>query len=202
MKNTFIPKEIVAFALFLFGISWIIKGLLGLLGISNLLIIVLFSMCISILILKNLKKKLNELIIAGIIFSILRIVIDKNALTLFSIAATAAALVIWLFFFRFFFNVSENIFVKKVGLNNVKIGQVVSKKFELNVKKHKITIEKSRKLSKKDVDLLKSIKIGKTRKNKFILIRDSMPFAPAVFASILVTIIVKGNILIYIKSLF
>jgi len=172
-------------------------------GILSILIYYLFGKK-----LKTEEKISPKFILIILALSSIRFILDKNVYTSF-FWREFLLLFVFLILFRLIINLGADSFNKEISIKNLKPGMVLAesiikkgKKYEKKKKKGIWSIkdtfieELPEGINKEDIKKLKKTKI------KIIKIKQTLPFAPFMFLAVLLTIIVKGNILILVNFLF
>lgn len=222
-------KQLSTSALTIFSIFWLIQLLLAFFKMRNYLLTFAFTMILIPLIQKKTGKYFTSMlwIIAGI-----RILSDKTIYTKEFLLNFIILILIWRIIYSLIFGsvskLSQEIFSRKIKIDELTPGMILSEKID----KKKITKKELAMMKKQtDTELIKQddyyfIKTSKTgfdngmineaaeglnktqireiKKMGFkkIKISQTIPFAPLIFAGVVLTILAKGNILIYIKNLF
>jgi hypothetical protein len=209
LKNTLDIKKIFFICIGIFLISWVIQIGLSYLNISNTflnysLAFIVFGQ------IKNLKKNNEKLIlILLIILSVIRILFDRYVLTARFLSEFLAFLFIIIIINSFVdYALKKSIIYVKSG--NLKEGMALN--YDELKKEIKILYdEKAAKnhplysLNKNVVDK-EFIEISKNRKDKLnqklkFPVYERIAFAHILFIGVIITIITKGNILIFIANL-
>ena len=194
LKNILKPKNLIEYFLFVFGLIWLINILFGLLGIElNYLVSIIVILSISGWIEKVFQRRFFKKIKFThkkllIFLVILRLIFQYN--NLFDIGFWINTLVITMVYaiMRMFLFGLGGLFVKKIDLNELKPGMLLS-----NTKYNE-------KLTSKEVKNIK--KIMKLKKQKTVLIEETIPFAPFIFLGILITILINGDIILVLRLIF
>lgn len=222
LKELFDIKKIISFLLVIFSFMWVIEIVLDFFGISGSLFLKLF---VILTIYSFLGKFLSfEKGVSSLAFFLLLIVtglrflMDKSIYTVEFIQMFAMITSIFFIFNYFVINLGINIYSKLVKIDDVKPGMVPAEMIyeeEKRLNRSKVPLmgfssyfkEVENKidfstegLSKKDVEKLK--KLAKKHKEfKYFSIMETLPFAPFIFAGVLLTILSSGNMMIFIKFL-
>ena len=224
------PKQLISSILFLFAISWIVQAILLIIGLgNNFLLMMTFTMLASAGIQKKLGNKTNSiLILAAVLRFILDKNIYSFKFLVGFLIMLFIWKFIRSFLTGAISKITIEIFTRNVSINKLKPGMVLAeiiqkkekiskqelKKYEemhnaeifnnkgINyIKKPKSFVdidnfidEESEGLTKEQINKIKKIGFKKIKVSQMI------PFAPFIFFGVILTIIVKGNILIYIKN--
>lgn len=195
VKDFFSAKEIFKSIVSLFAIFWIIDILFKLTGLgSNYILRLFLTMFIFLNIIKWLGKSSVYVMLA---ITIARLILDKSVYSLSFLIDFLVLIFVWKLIRGFLSgSVSElgkEIFTKEVKVSELKPGMVLS--------------ESARRKEAKDIlseaEGLTTEQIVQIRKNdiKKIRISQTIPFAPLMFLGVIITVVAKGNILIFIKNL-
>ena len=219
LKKSFEPKQIFSLFVFLFAFIWLLNLFFSLLNISADYFMSIFFLFLLIIILeKIIPVKLFTLVL---ILSGLRLLFDKTAL---SLASLKFLFFMWISFIllRFFIlYLGFSFLTKDVDIKLLKKGMVPAEKVYFEDKRYKkesmlyfslfsYLYEKTKKkeylfepsaegLSAKDVDKLK--KLEKKLGFDHLRVYQTLPFAPLIFAGVLLTIIFQGNLFVTIALL-
>jgi prepilin signal peptidase PulO-like enzyme (type II secretory pathway) len=87
----------------------------------------------------------------------------------------------------FLFGLSS-LFIKKINLNELKPGMLLPNS------------KYAERLTEKQVIHIK--KVMKNKKQKEVLIEETIPFAPFIFIGVLITILINGDMILILKLLF
>ncbi|MBU4204936.1 hypothetical protein KKH26_02030 [Patescibacteria group bacterium] len=166
-----------------------------------------------------------------LVFVILRLIIDESVYTFSFLMNFISILFIWVFFRSFVINGINNfgqeIFSKEISINKLKPGMILSdmitkinkgdlellkKESNIKITKYKdqyyfqtpksflclnnFIDEESEGITQKQIILLKKLGIRK------IKISQTIPFAVYMFAGVLLTLLIKGSVLSFIKGIF
>ncbi|MBW2977581.1 hypothetical protein KY331_01930 [Candidatus Woesearchaeota archaeon] len=225
LKEFFQLKSLLNTVVYLFAIFWIIQILLSFVGIQNYIL----RIFLTVFVFSKIKKKLNKsfYIMLGIV--LLRLVIDKSVYSFSFLIDLLVLVFVWKFFRSFLkgslSKLGEEIFAKEIKIDKLKPGMILSEKLQkaskdelkslkkkdmkaikykgdYYIKKQKSKFElddfieeEAEGLTKKQINKLKEIGVKK------IKISQTIPFAPFMFFGVLLTLIVKGNILILVDFL-
>ena len=180
-------NEISNMAIKLFAVWWISSLLSNIFNITNMLVFYLLIFLIYYL--ANINKKIVYVI------AILRVILDYQTLSKSSF---------WIIFFAivFTFGIFKLLVIdllkeqntKKISTNKLKKGMVVSQYIVAKLNKYKIDY-KPEGISTKDINKIKKSGI------KTIIIEKTIPFAPFMFLGAIITLLVKGNIVVWLINL-
>ena len=224
LKEFFQLKSLFNTVVYLFAILWAVQILLSFVGIKNYILRIVLTIAVFSGIKKKLKGK-SVYLMLGIV--LLRLILDKSVYSLSFLIDLAVIVFVWRLFRSFLKGslsiLGEEIFAKDIKVDKLKLGMILSetvekiskdrlgyfKKQNIKVIKCKsgyyIRRKKSRfelddfieeeGLTEKQINKLKKVGI------ESIKISQTIPFAPFMFFGVLLTLIVKGNILILVDFL-
>lgn len=209
------PRLLLKQMLILFVLMWVVILLLRTIGIqSNFFLSLTLSILLFILVLRYTSKKLT---IVFILLFCLRLILDKGVYTIQFLWEFLA-----FFFFIVFFRgvlsyMSFHLFTKKVNIPALKRGMIPAEdifkkgtKYDkkpqsglLAIRKEKSYLVKSGEegLEQGQVRELKSLFKRKRLSFNKIRIKETIPLAPFLFAGVLITIAVKGNLILFTVEL-
>ncbi len=228
LKESFELKQVLFLIINLFAIFWVIGILLSLVNLNNPLLKISLTMLIFLSIPKKYKNK-SIYFLSG--FVILRLIIDKSVYSWTFLINFIVLIFLGLFIRSFLLKgvnqLGQEIFSKEISVNKLKPGMILSeviikkdKKELKSLQKNKDTKiikykehcyiqqpksllnfegfidEESEGLTKEQINLIKKIGI------KTIKISQTIPFALFMFAGVLLTFIIKGNFLSFLKGIF
>lgn len=228
LKKSFELKRIMSSVIMIFAILWIVEIFLSFININNSLVKIILMMLVLFLIPKKYENKIMYFLF---VFVILRLIIDESVYTLSFLINFMSILFIWVFFRSFLINgidiFGQEIFSKEISINNLKSGMILNdmitkinkkdleflkKEGNAKITKYKgqyysqnpksflcfnnFIDEESEGVTKEQINLIKKIGI------KTIKISQTIPFALFMFAGVLLTLIIKGSILAFIKGIF
>ena len=223
-------KGLIQNVISLFAIHYVIGLIASILNIREAIFLkILLSLTIYYIIDISLGERALYFMVP---VSVLRLIFDKNIFSLQFVYNFLIILLVWRLlrgFLRGSFSVfARDVYSKTVKVNNLIPGMILSDGIEkrktisernkkvlnrLNaqiikkgecfyVKKPKYSIknefikEESEGVTKKQIDAIKKIGFKEVR------VSESMPFAPFIFAGVIITMVVRGNILILVRNLF
>lgn len=229
-KETFQLNKLLRIALSLFAIFWIVNLFLLLVNINNTILRMVLIILIFLGIQKKLGK--NALIlfigIACLRLIIDKSVYSMDFLINFLILVFLAKLIMS-FLRGSFSNLGKEIFSKEINVNKLKPGMVLS---EVIIKKKEIGKDKMNELKKQGAEIIRNkgyyyIKKSKSHIDfdnfigeeaegltkaqiemikkigiKKIKISQTMPFAPFIFLGVLLTLILRGSFISFLKTIF
>lgn len=214
LKKSFVPRQILTIAVFLFSFTWVIKILFNFTKIPADYFMIILILFITMTLFEKITS-INLLSIT-IIISILRVILDRSILSygflteFLIILASFAILRFFILYLGFYF------LTKEIDIKLLKPGMIPAelvykdknsyKKQELlfyslfgyleeKIKKRCYLIEPTPDgLTEEEVKKLKSLE--KKLRFEHIRIQQTIPFAPYMFSGVLLTVIFKGNIFI------
>lgn len=212
--------ELSALILSVLWIKWIIDLVFNKLNKKPDFFISLAIMMFSIILLYKIFKSKTFLI--SLIISTTLIVINYN--NIFSIIFLKGFLILFFMISIFFLipKISYLLFSKKIKINELKEGMIISEiiyKENSNYKKISIELNPNKKpqqskqylaleahkegnaLTKKDIKKLKSLYKLKKLGFSNLEIQQTMPFAPVLFLGVLLTLISRGNFVIFLRDI-
>lgn len=219
LKKSFQPKTILSFALFIFGFSVIGNLFFGLTGIQpNMILITMFLFLVLIFFTTAVKV---DLLKVSIVFAVLRLVLDfRQVITLGFWVQFTLTIFAFMLLRYFVLNLGSRAFARQTYIEDLKPGMclvydVVEDKGTL---KHKRTVSYSflqsmlqafgstksvlsdySCLSKEDVEKLQKGHSAGKLKEHIILVYDKIGFAVFMFVGAIVTLIVKGDLIVAIR---
>jgi len=206
-KDLFNIKKLFTTIVYLFTIYWFIEILLSLFKIKNYFLIILTT----ILAYNYIKKKTKKgFIFFAIAISLLRLVIDKSVYSSNFLVIFSILIILWEIIDSFLnFSISRlisNVFSREIEVDKLKQGMVLSEFIQQDgnnyLKKVKSAFyadnfldEESEGLTQEQIEKIKSTDIKKIRVSQMI------SFAPFIFIGVLITLIAKGNIIIFVLKI-
>ncbi|MBW2991653.1 hypothetical protein KY345_00365 [Candidatus Woesearchaeota archaeon] len=211
IRKMFNPKRLAMYLLIIFSISWIVTMIFSYFNIqTNFLLNIIGIMAIMYVLRKVFTYELNYLL--GLI-AILRIFINYDYIMrlefwkIFLLMTLTYALII------FFIKELGELYTKKANINYLKQG-MQPVEFIIKHKGHYfrtktmpkeselIYEQKPEGLTKEDIEKIQKLhRTGHLHFNT-IRIQQTLPFAPFIFAGVLLSLLVKGNIIIWLRPLF
>jgi len=192
LKDFFQPKGLIESAVYLFSIFWIVILGLRLIGINNYFLNLFITILIYSWIKKKLKAKTTYIMLS---IGILRLFIDKSIYSWNFLISFLILIFIWRLFRGFFIGgvsmLGKELFSKEINVDKLKPGMILSEP----IKELENDDMESEGLTKQQINKIKDAGLKK------IKISQTIAFAPFIFAGVLLTILVKGNILIVIMNL-
>jgi len=203
-KDVFNIKKLFTTIVSLFIIYWFIEILLSLFKIKNFFLVILTT----ILAYNYIKKKTKKgFIFFAIAISLLRLVIDKSVYSSTFLIIFLILIILWEIIDSFLnFSISKlisNIFSNEVEVDKLKQGMVLSEFIQKDENKHIKKVksafyadnfldEESEGLTQKQIEKIRAADIKKIRVSQMI------SFAPFIFLGVILTLIAKGNIIIFV----
>ena len=215
-------KQVGWLSLSLFALSWLSDIFLLYLGIRSNFFMNIFVIFILIALAQKIfPDKINEMIIC---MGILRILLDWKFVFTFEFLNEFLGLMLCFFLLRFFFlKLSFDVFSKKVPIDRLKNGMILADGiyYDKKMKKYKkerrlafdvILGKKNKKnnqqfnflleeLRNKDIEKLIELKKQKKLSFNHLKIQQTLSFAPFMFAGTLITILIKGQVFVWIRSI-
>jgi Flp pilus assembly protein protease CpaA len=222
LKNTLNPRLVLAFAVFIFGFNVVTNLVFNLLGIpSNIVVSGIFLLILMIFVYNVLKI---DFIKAGLVLSVIRIILEYDSIFSFSFLMMFLYQLAFFLLLRYFvLNLGYHVFSKHIYIEDLKPGMSLAediikknskyqKSKEISIsflqsifdtfeKKKESVLQDQTKLTKKDVELIKKLHSQNEIKEHTILIFEKIHFALFIFLGVLLTIIFRGNFLIFIRNL-
>ena len=232
LKEFFRPKQVLKSIIGLFAIFWVLEILLSLLGLENILILqFILTILIFLIIGKTLKDNALYLMLVISILRLIidKSVYSLSFLTNFLILILVWRFAMG-FLRGDLAKLGHAVFSREISINKLKPGMVLSeviikkpkitekelkelkKQPSIEIIKHnkeyylkqpkspfhfdRFIDEEPEGLTKEQIKQIKKIGIEK------IKISQTIPFAPFIFVGALLTLVIKGNILSFLKSLF
>lgn len=215
LKNVFKPKFLLLIFLILFPFQWLFPELFRIFGIpQGLSVLMLFMIFATIGMMFYFQERIFEL---AIILTTFRLIFDF---------ASILSIAFWMSFFKIFilalfliqFLLTLGVFKYsiKTDIENLKRSDkpseiIVEKngKYEkkavpilfqgLSEIKGNILVKSSQRLTQEKIDELKFLKKQGRLEFEHLLIEESIPFAPFLFLGVLVTYLVHGSVIDFIK---
>ncbi len=219
LKKSFIPKQVLSMAVFLFAFGWLINIIFRIVKIPPDYFITIFILFIITLFFEKLTS-LNFFKIV-LIISILRLFLDPSVFSLTFATRFLTLLIIFILLRFFTIYIGFYFFTKEVDIKLLQPGMAPAeavyeekgryKKQELTfysllgyleekTRQRRYIIEsKSEGLTEEDVKKLK--KLEKQLGFEHLRIQQTTPFAPYIFTGVMLTIILQGNAFIAIRLL-
>lgn len=226
IKDSFGLKKIAESIIIFFSLSWILQIILKFFNISDAFIM----MALLLMTLPYLQKKLGKkLIYISIGMIPLRIFFDNTTHSVSFAKEFMIMALIWIIAIGFLNKIinllSNEFFIKKVGTDRLENGMIINDLIEIRdkltrkekeerlsagaeIKRHNgiyyIRLEDNEKnINKEEIELTRK-KINELRQAGFneIRIKQTIRLAPFIFIGVISTLIIKGNILIYLRNLF
>lgn len=210
-KKIFSPKRIGMYLLIIFSISWLVRLIFNYFNIqTNFLLNVLGIMAIIYILRKVYPYELNYLLF---IIVILRIFLNKDYIIRLAFWKSFLLMTLTYALILFFIRELGELHTKKQNINFLKKGmqpvQFITKHKNQYLRTQTIQPDtelvyeqKPEGLTKEDIDKIQKLhRTGNLHFNT-LRIQQTIPFAPFMFAGILLTLLVKGNIIIWLRSLF
>jgi prepilin signal peptidase PulO-like enzyme (type II secretory pathway) len=153
------------------------------------------------------KKTKKGFIFFAIAISLLRLVIDKSVYSTNFLVIFLILIILWEIIDSFLnFSISKlisNVFSREVEVNKLKPGMVLSEFIQKDENKHIKKVksafyadnfldEESEGLTQKQIEKIRAADIKKIRVSQMI------SFAPFIFLGVILTLIAKGNIIIFV----
>jgi len=229
LKDFFQPRQLFISVIEIFAVYWIISLLISLVNLKGGYVL---TIILTIVLLSSIQKTLSDKYVhVFIAISLIRLVMDESVYSSSFLADFLIIFFIWRLFKSLLAGslskISQEMFSKEVKVIDLKPGMVLSETIQKVTKpewdklkklpdteliKHKTFYyikraksstdtggfigEESEGLTNEQIRKIKGIGIKK------ILVSQTIPFAPFMFLGVILTVIVKGNILIVIKNLF
>lgn len=218
LKSSFSLQQLFNLGVYLFTLIWLIKLIFPFPNIVPLYFISVFTMFLLITVLEKifLIRGFNILIIV----SIIRLIFDKTVYSLSFLYQFMVLFVIFIFLRFFVITLGFSVFKKEVEIGSLKPGMVPAEEVIQSKKRYRkqkvlyfgIFPLFQKKAGRKSV--IKSTAEGLTEKDIRVLeklkhklgfeslaIQTTIPFAPFIFAGVLLTILFKGNMFFSIITL-
>lgn len=220
LKKSFEPKKNFQLLIFLFAFMGLINLFFSIFKITPNFFSATIFLFLSVMILERIFH--TKLFITIFAIAILRLIFDKTA---YSLANLKFLFFIWILFIilrLFFLNMGYDLLTKEVDVNLLKRGMIPAEKvyfkngrykkesilyFSLfsylyeKTKGKKYVFESAAEgLSNKDIQKLK--KLGKKLGFEHLRIHQTLPFAPFLFAGVLLTILFQGNLFVTLTFLW
>ncbi|MBW2979896.1 hypothetical protein KY360_00585 [Candidatus Woesearchaeota archaeon] len=212
LKPLLAPKNLINSVFSLFAIFWFIELMFPAIGIEPNY----FSqMIVSIAIFSILQKTLKEKTLGvAIVISSIRLIVDKSVYNLLFFEKIFGLFFFWIVFKGAIINLGQMTFSKETRIEELKPklipAEVIyedNKRYFKEGQEHQMVSTKRKDflglsysgLTRGDIEKLKQLK--KERKLKFttLKIKQTMPFAPFMLFGVLLTILSKGNFIIWVS---
>jgi len=197
-KNLFDPKKLVDRIIFLFGFLWFFNILFVFLGMQLTFLMYLLLFITIPYIFRRIK--FISLAHASIILSILRLIFDFN--TVFTVEFLKFFLTLVFVFIIVMFLMSLSGFLPTttaVNIKNLKPGMILAEKIKSD---DKIIHSANREITEDEIELLNKLYTEKKLKSDLVHIQQTLPFAPFLFAGVLLTYFCQGDLIVFLKILF
>ena len=215
-------KKLFIITGYIFAIQWVIQIILSLIGLGNNYVLMIVATILAFSVLEEKFKDKSMSII--LIISAARLILDANIRNV----SFAVNLIIMVFGWKLFrsvvggvlFRLGQEVFSKKIMVSGLKEGMILQDGIQKSrnkpkekgtvVKKDGVFYIKKVKGPKETYDFIDEQPEGLTKaqvrkiKNigfKTIQISQTIPFAPLTFLGVILTLLVKGNILIVVINL-
>jgi len=219
LKKSFIPKQIMYLAIFLFAFGWLINILFRFAKIPPNYFIMIFALFLLMMLFERIT--FLSLLQVTIVIGILRFIFDSSIYSLTFLKELLFLVLVFIILRFFVIHMGFYFFTKEMDIKLLKQGMVPAeavyeekgkyKKQELifyslfgylieKTKKRKYLFEPtSEGLTEEAVKKLK--KLEKKLGFEHLRIQQTIPFAPFMFFGVLLTIILKGNAFVVIRLL-
>lgn len=216
LKNMLNLKLIFQISLFIFSFSWIINLLFQFLHLPNNYFITIITLFIILEFIKKTKLNFQKILV---LLSIIRIIFDFSKIFSISFFVNFIFIVFIFMFLRFFIlNLGAVALSNSVKIDDLKPGMIlldrIKKKDDKYLKESgveisllNLLIKKTEKyfienrpegLSEEEVNTLKKLKKEGKLNFEYLLVHQTLPFAPLLFLGTLLTLISGDNIFLYI----
>ena len=210
LKKTFAFEAIYSLIFFIFGISWVVKEILNLLGIrSNIFLVFLFSFLLFYLAERIIKI---EIVFLSLGLSVLRLLVDNSVYSIKFGLEFLILIFMFLLLRIFLVSLSSEYFTEKLKFNELKAGMIPAENifedkgrffkkpvpFSITgmARDNKMGISIFRNfgkgIDKEDVKRLNILQ--KKLPFKTLKVQITMPFAPFIFLGVLLTIVFPDGI--------
>lgn len=217
-KQMFMPKNLFNFAVFIFGFGWLVNLLFGLLNYQANFYVTVFVLFLLMVPLSKTPK--IGLLGSGIILSVLRLIFDPTVFTIFFLQQFLLIFLLFVFARYFVINLGFNFFATPMFIEDLEPGMILAEDIvEIKggyIKRKNVPISfittlfdkfqyKSlishmpEGLTKQDVEKINRLHSEGKFKPHEIAIYHTVPFAPFMFAGVLITIIAEGNVLMVLR---
>ena len=220
LKKTFNPNLIFSFIVFIFGFNFLTTWFFNLLRIPSNFVTTGFFILIMMLFIKNVLK--ISLTFIGSVLSVFQIIFNYSSVFTRSFLIRFGLQVFFFLFLRYFIlNLGFSAFSKYIYIedleegmslaeNILKEGDNYKKEREISIsfiqsifdvieKEPRSILENKTKLTQKDIILIKKLHSRGKLSEHQILVFEKIHFALFIFIGVLLTLLSKGNFLIYLK---
>jgi len=208
LKEMFEFKKLVLSIVYLFSISWIVQIITNLLMLTNTFLQIFLTIITYHFIQKKFKNKGVQFMIT---ISLGRLFLDNSIFSINFVYSFIFIVLLWKLVRSFlrgvFSKIISDSFSKEIRIKNLNQGMVLAESIQKKGSKY---IKKPKQILKLDnfIDMesegltFQQLKKVKKTDIKTIKVSKTIPFAPFIFLGVILTLLFKGNILIFIKNLF
>ena len=200
------PREILNSIIFLFALNWFASVVLSFIpSSSNSALVIVCTLYLYFLFKNKLGKTASYI---AVIISIIRLLTDKSIYSASFVINFGILILIKLFVYQIMgkgiSKLGQKLFSKTIHVDKLKKGMVISNLAHIKnkFKDSKIDFNKffddysSEGITKKQIEILKKTGFD------YIDIGTTLPFAPFIFFGVILTIILKGSILLAIFNIW
>ncbi len=213
-KEVLNPKKLARFVFLIFGMSWAIRQVFNFVGINeNIVVNVIFIFAANILFSKLFKGRMMQI---SMFLTVLALIFDFSQIVNVSfLLSFLRLLAIFILIRAFMIRLGLKIFTSEVSVDDLKIGDVIAEDIYCEKGKFKkklyapmgfaqaifnnvtrdFLIRAPEELCEDDIELLRKLEFKNVR------VSQTVPLAPFLFFGAFVTIIIQGNIIVFIKGL-
>ncbi len=190
IKGFFDMKKTILSIIYLLAFLWIISLALIKIGVDNYMLMLFLTILIYYIIQRKLGKK--TLYIA-IIIMIIRLATDKSIYSINFLKELLMLFIVWKLLYSFLqgalYKLAHDVFSYKISTSKLKPGMILSDDINLDID------EEAEGLTRKQIETIKRSNIEEVK------ISQTMPFAVFMFLGTIITMIVEGNVIIYLIRL-
>jgi Flp pilus assembly protein protease CpaA len=228
LKNSLNIKKIMMLVVALFSLLWLINLLSGVLGrinplysllLSNYFIVILVIFILMEILQRTLSMNFIKL---AIVISVLRLFFDKTIYSLDFVKMFVLMILIFIFARFFILQLTHKIYVKYIDIHLLRAGMIPAERVFIRKKKYykepllfyslfsylkqpirdDVFDVSSEGLTSRDCRKLRMLKREEKIKFDHLKVYQTLPFAVFLFVGVLITILVNGNLFIFIANLF
>lgn len=178
-KEAFKPKSVAGLLLFIFGFFWIVNAFLSLINVPNHFFITLTALFLLIYLIEKLGWDKLKI---GLIFSCFRLIFDHSTVFTTNFFKNFILLFLALLAISLLMGFGKSVLTKNVSVKSLKPGMVIE--------------------TEEGLISLTPTKIKRLKKEKKrVIIYQTLPFSVIIFIGVLITILCKGNFLIFVRIL-
>ena len=188
IQDSLQPMKILRIAIGIFGAMWAVRELLLALHLRLAFGVELLAVIAMYALLRRVLGKYSSTVFLGIAFA--RIILDPSVFTLPFLTQYLIMLLFFIIIRNFVGEVGEELFRRPVSPERLRPGMMLDKPLELQTDAGRQEVLPSvRGLTAHDIQTIRHAKT----EIKYIYVQETLPFAPFIFAGVLVTFLLRGH---------